>query len=131
MKKTVVIIDDSKFLVSMLQDFFQDVLQFDVLATGNNGIQAIELFRQYKPDLLTLDLTMPIKDGPTALGEIITEFPTARILIISALNGNSILECIKKGASGYIEKPLRFDDEDFRKEFSQTLEEVFIERVQK
>jgi two-component system chemotaxis response regulator CheY len=131
MKKSVVIVDDSKFLVTMLRDFFQDVMNFDVIATGNNGIHAVELYRKHKPDLLTLDLTMPIKDGQTALGEILGEFPAARILIISALNGSTILECIKQGARAYIEKPLRLDDEDFHNDFRQTLEEAFMERVRK
>ncbi|MDQ2999715.1 MAG: response regulator [Fibrobacterota bacterium] len=131
MKKSVVIVDDSKFLVTMLHDFFQDAMGFDVLATGNNGIHAVDLYRKYKPDLLTLDLTMPIKDGPTALVEILGEFPEARILIISALNGSSILECIKKGARAYIEKPLRMDDEEFQKDFRLTLEEAFADRIRK
>jgi DNA-binding NarL/FixJ family response regulator len=68
---------------------------------------------------------MPVKDGKEALADIIREFPAARVLIISALSGSTVLECIKMGAKGYIEKPLRFDDEEFRKDFTQTLEEAF------
>ncbi len=127
MKRRVVIVDDSKFLVGSLQDFFQGgkIGEYEVLATGFNGIQAVELYRRFRPDLMTLDITMPVKDGKTALGEILQEFPSARVIIISALAGSNVLECIKMGAKGYIEKPLLFEDEDFRKDFAQTLEEAF------
>ncbi|MEO7425468.1 MAG: response regulator [Fibrobacteria bacterium] len=125
MKKSVVIVDDSKFMVTMLQDFFQDVMGYEVLATGCNGIQAVDLYRKHKPDLMTLDLTMPIKDGQTALAEILAEHPAARIMVISALDGSSMLECVKIGAKAYIEKPLQLDDEDYRKDFQETLEEAF------
>lgn len=124
MKKSVVIVDDSKFIVRMLQDFFQNVMGYEVLATGCNGIQAVELYHKHRPDLLTLDLTMPIKDGRTALGEILGEHPEARIMVISALDDSSMLECIKMGAKAYMEKPLQLDDEEYRRDFQETLEEV-------
>lgn len=125
MRKTVVIVDDSIFIVRMLQDFFRNVMGYEVLATGCNGIQAVELYRKHKPDLLTLDLTMPVKDGQTALGEIIGEHPSARIMVISALDDSTMLECIKMGAKAYMEKPLQLDDEEYRKDFRETLEEAF------
>lgn len=129
MKRTVIIVDDSGFLVKKLQDFFQDSLDYDVLATGSNGMQAVELYREHKPDLITLDITMPIKDGKDALAEIMAEFPGARAMIISAVTGSTILSCIKLGAKGYVEKPLRFDDEDFQKDFRDTLAEVFAAKT--
>lgn len=129
MKRTVIIVDDSNFLVKKLQDFFQDTLGYDVVATGSNGMQAVELYREHKPDLITLDITMPIKDGKDALAEIMAEFPEAKAMIISAVTGSTVLACIKLGAKGYVEKPLRFDDEDFQKDFRETLEEVFAAKT--
>jgi two-component system, chemotaxis family, chemotaxis protein CheY len=127
MKRKVVIVDDSKFLLKALQDFFQEggIGEYEVVASGSNGVQAVELFRRHRPDLMTLDLTMPIKGGKEALSEILAEFPSACVLIISALSGSKVLECIKMGAKGYVEKPLRFEDEEFRKDFIQTLAEAF------
>lgn len=129
MKRKVVIIDDSKFLLGMLQDFFEGgkIGEYEVVATGSNGVQAVELYRRHKPDLLTLDVTMPVKDGKAALGEILLEFPSARVLMISALTGSNMLECVKMGAMGYIEKPLLFEDEEFCRDFKQTLEEAFAD----
>jgi two-component system, chemotaxis family, chemotaxis protein CheY len=125
MKKTVVIVDDSKFLLHMMQDYFQKVMDFEVVATGVNGMQGVELYRRFHPDLICLDLTMPIKDGQTALTEILAEFPSARVLIISAVGGPSILQCMKLGAKAYLEKPFRLEDEEFRKDFQTTLLEIF------
>ena len=125
MKKTVVIVDDSKFLLRLMQEYFQEVMDFEVVATGVNGVQGVDLYRRFQPDLICLDLTMPVKDGQTALTEILGEFPEARILIISAVGGPSILQCMNLGAKAYLEKPFRLEDEEFRKDFRQTLMEIF------
>ncbi len=125
MKRTVVIVDDSKFLLRVMQLYFEKTMDFEVVATGVNGVQAVELYRRFQPDLICLDLTMPIKDGEEALVEIITEFPLARVLIISALGGPSILRCMKLGAKAYLEKPFRLEDEEFQKDFKHTLLELF------
>lgn len=125
MKRTVVIVDDSKFLLRLMQEYFQEVMDFEVVATGVNGLQGVELYRRFQPDLICLDLTMPVKDGQTALSEILGEYPAARVLIISAVGGPSILQCMKLGAKAYLEKPFRLEDEEFRKDFRQTLLEIF------
>jgi len=85
----------------------------------------VELYRRFQPDLICLDLTMPIKDGHTALVEILAEYPGANVLIISAVGGPSILQCMKSGAKAYLEKPFQLEDEEFRKDFKLTLQEIF------
>lgn len=119
--RTVVIVEDSPFMADMLGAFFEDRLGFRVAATGINGIQAVELYARHRPDLLTIDLTMPVKDGKTALKEILAAHPEARILMITAQIGPQIAECLKLGAAGYVEKPLRLDDAGFVKEFSDAV----------
>jgi two-component system, chemotaxis family, chemotaxis protein CheY len=123
--RTVVIVDDSKFLIKQIIDFFQKQLGFEVLATGNDGNDAIELFRTHKPNLITLDITMPNKDGMEAMKEIIREFPDANIVMISAVRGNAMLECMSAGAKGYIEKPLKFSDAAFVQDFKDTINDTF------
>jgi hypothetical protein len=59
--------------------------------------------------------------------EIYTEFPKANILMISAVRGDAMLECMKMGAKGYIEKPLKFNDVEFVKDFQETVEEIFAQ----
>jgi two-component system chemotaxis response regulator CheY len=124
MARTVVVVDDSKFLIKQISEFFRSQLGFEVLAEGNDGEQAVQLYRQHKPELITLDITMPNKDGKTALEEILKEFPGARIMMISAVKGPAMLECISRGAKGYVEKPLKFSDPEFVNDFKAAVEEV-------
>ncbi|HMA65167.1 MAG TPA: response regulator, partial [Chitinispirillaceae bacterium] len=98
---------------------------FEVLGTGNDGNEAIDLYQKYKPDLITLDITMPNKDGIDAMKEIIKQFPEANILMISAVRGNAMLECMSAGAKGYVEKPLKFADTEFVSDFKETVNEIF------
>ena len=121
MQRTVVIVDDSTFMADLLGGFFKDKLGFRVLATGGNGVQAVALYRQHRPDLITMDLTMPVKDGKDALKEILAEFPAARVLMITSQLGPTIIECLKLGAAGYVEKPLQLDDPQFVEEFAATV----------
>lgn len=131
MQKTIVIIDDSKIMVRMLETFFSAKLGFKVLATGGNGEQAVSLYRQHKPDMITLDLTMPVKDGKTAMEEILAFDPDARVMIISSITGSEMVECIKHGARGYVEKPLVWEDEEFVKDFILSVQEVLVDKAGK
>ena len=124
MPRSVVIVDDSKFQTLQLGRFFSEAMGFRVLATGEDGEQAVELYRAHRPDLLTMDLTMPRLDGRGALEQIFAEFPTARALMISAVKGPLLLDCLALGAKGYMEKPLRFDKDDFVRDFRATVEEI-------
>lgn len=124
MSRSVVIIDDSKFQTLQLSRFFTDVMGFRVAATGEDGEQAVELYKAHQPDLLTMDLTMPRLDGRGALTRILLDFPGANILVISAVKGPLLLDCLTLGAKSYMEKPLRFDKEDFVRDFRSTVEEI-------
>ena len=125
MPKTVIIVDDSTFLSKQISEFFTSQLGFKVLEIGRDGNEAVELYRQHRPDLLTMDLTMPNKDGRAAIDEILVEFPEARILVISAVKGNTVLECLNRGAKGYVEKPLKFSDPIFVEDFKLSVDEAF------
>jgi two-component system chemotaxis response regulator CheY len=125
MEKTVVIIDDSRFLIAQIKVFFENNLNFSVVGTGEDGNEAVELYRKHRPDLITLDITMPNRNGEDALREIIEEFPDANVLMISALRGDAMLECMSAGAKGYIEKPLKFSDNGFITDFRETVQEIF------
>jgi two-component system, chemotaxis family, chemotaxis protein CheY len=125
MSKRIVIIDDSIFLIKQLTEFMELSMGYKVVADGSDGNQAVALYRQHKPDLITLDITMPNKDGVEALTEIIEEFPDANIMMISAIRGQEMTKCIKIGAKAYMEKPLLFNDEQFVRDFKASLAEVF------
>ena len=124
MARTVVIVDDSKFLIKQITEFFSEKLGFTVVAEGFDGEQAVQLYKKFKPDLITLDITMPNKDGKTALQEIIAEDSKARVIMISAIKGSDMLACLSMGAKGYVEKPLKFGDANFAADFTATVEEA-------
>lgn len=125
MSKRIVIVDDSIFLIKQLTAFFEVAMGYKVVATGSDGAQAVALYREHKPDLITLDITMPNKDGMEALTEIMEEFPDANVMMISAIRGQEMTKCIKVGAKAYMEKPLLFNDEQFVRDFKASLAEVF------
>lgn len=124
MSKKVVIVDDSGFLAKQIKEFFEKQMGYTVVAIGKDGNEAVSLYKEHKPDLMTMDLTMPNKDGKTAIAEILTEHPEARIVVVSAVKGNTMLECMKLGAKGYIEKPLKFAEAVFVDDFKKSIEEA-------
>lgn len=125
MSRKVVIVDDSQTLVRQLQAFLEDNLGYRVVATGSDGAEAVELYRRHRPDLMTLDITMPNKDGQAALEEILAEFPDARVMMISAIRGPEMAKCLVAGAKAYMEKPLLLGDARYVEDFKASLEEVF------
>jgi two-component system chemotaxis response regulator CheY len=80
----------------------------EVIGEASNGIEAVERFRELRPEVTTLDITMPEKDGLAALQEIIGLDPSARVIMCSALGQESkVLESIKIGAKDFIVKPFK------------------------
>jgi two-component system chemotaxis response regulator CheY len=124
MAKNVVIVDDSKYILDMLVKFFKETMQFNVVGTGTNGNEAIELYRKHKPDLMSLDITMPNKDGAEVIDEVIKEFPDAKILIVSAVRGESLIDCVQAGAADFVSKPLTFHNPAFIKHFVEIVNQI-------
>jgi two-component system chemotaxis response regulator CheY len=121
---TVVVVDDSSFLSREISEFLANQMDLDVVGVGRDGNDALDLYRQHRPDLITLDLTMPNKDGKSAIEEILVEFPDANILVISAVRGKMVLECLKMGIKGYVEKPLKLSNPMFIEEFKASIREA-------
>ncbi len=124
MSKRILIADDSGFLAKKMKEFFETKLNYEVLAIAKDGNEAVAAYKEHEPDLVTMDLTMPNKDGKTAIVEILEEFPDAKILVVSAVKGNTMLECMKIGAKGFVEKPLKFSEEVFVADFIESIEEA-------
>jgi len=118
---SIVIVDDSEYMIKALSKFVEEN-GHSVLATGSDGNEGFNLYRQYKPDLLILDLTMPNRHGRECLFDVLDWDDKANVLIVSAVkNEFTILECLERGAKGFVEKPLKFADPIFCAEFKETL----------
>ena len=103
----VLVVDDAAFMRKMVSDALSKA-GHEVIGEACNGAEAVESFRSLKPELTTLDITMPEKDGLQALGEIMTLDPTARVIMCSALGQESkVLESIKLGAREFVVKPFQ------------------------
>jgi two-component system chemotaxis response regulator CheY len=103
----VLVVDDAAFMRKMVSDALAKA-GHEVIGEACNGAEAVESFRALKPELTTLDITMPEKDGLQALGEIMTLDPTARVIMCSALGQESkVLESIKLGARDFVVKPFQ------------------------
>jgi two-component system chemotaxis response regulator CheY len=97
-----------------LKNFLEKELGHTVVAQGNDGNEAVALYRQHQPDFVTIDLTMPNKDGAEAIRDIIAEFPSARIIVCSAIkDAAKITETLESGARAFIKKPLQFNLPDY------------------
>ena len=105
----VLVVDDAAFMRKMVTDALTKG-GHEVVGEAGNGVEAIERYRDLKPDLMTLDITMPEKDGISALKEIIELDPTAKVVMCSALGQESkVLESIKLGAKDFVVKPFQPD----------------------
>ncbi|MEX2461129.1 MAG: response regulator [Paenibacillaceae bacterium] len=101
----VMIVDDAMFMRHMLRDIITDI-GFEVICEATNGLEAIQLYHELKPDILTMDITMPDMDGYTAVTEIIKLYPDARIIMCSAVGQQRmVLRAIMAGAKDFIVKP--------------------------
>lgn len=127
MSKRVVIVDDSKFIVRQLMKFYREEMEYEVVATGSSGQDAVDLYRNFKPDLLSLDIVMAEMTGLEAVRTIMEEFPDAVIMMVSAVRTGEMLDCITAGARGYVEKPLQFNSAEYVEDFKETLAEIFDE----
>lgn len=104
----ILIVDDAKFMRMTLSNILIKA-DHEVVGEAENGIMAIELFHKEKPDLVTLDITMPEKNGIEALKEIKQQYPDAKIIMCSAMGQQKmVVEAIEAGAKDFIVKP--FDE---------------------
>jgi two-component system chemotaxis response regulator CheY len=101
----VLVVDDAAFMRKMVSDALAKA-GHEVVGEACNGAEAVASYQALRPELTTLDITMPEKDGLTALGEIMALDPGARVIMCSALGQESkVLESIKLGARDFVVKP--------------------------
>ena len=103
----VMIVDDALFMRNILKDICVRA-GFEVVAEADNGETALEMYREHRPDLVTMDIVMPKRSGIEALQDIMAEDPEARVVMVSALGQDSlVLEAVESGARDFIVKPFK------------------------
>jgi two-component system chemotaxis response regulator CheY len=110
MPKKVLIVDDAVFMRNMIRDIFTSS-GFQVVGEAANGLEAVEKYRELRPDLTTMDIVMPFKSGIEATREIVKIDPRAVVIMCSALGQEAlVMEAIEAGASDFIVKPFKSED---------------------
>jgi two-component system chemotaxis response regulator CheY len=103
----ILIADDAAFMRMMLKDILTKG-GYVVAGEAVNGQEAIDKFQELKPDLVTMDITMPQKNGIAALEEIIEINPSAKVVMCSAMGQQAmVIKSIQSGAKDFIVKPFR------------------------
>ncbi len=109
MSKRVLIVDDAAFMRIKLKDILEKN-GYEVVAEAQNGNEAVEKYKEVNPDVVTMDITMPEKDGVEALKEIKAFDKDAIVLMCSAMGQQTmVMDAIRAGAMDFIVKP--FDTE--------------------
>lgn len=101
----IVIVDDDKLVALSLKTILEASKEVEVLAMGQNGIEAMELYDQYLPEVLLMDIRMETMTGIEAANHIITKYPTAKVLFLTTFSDNDyIYQALNIGAKGYLLK---------------------------
>lgn len=101
------IVDDSNIIRNRIERSFENSdIDLEVVAVASDGLEALQKFDEYEPELITMDLTMPHMDGLECIQRIIAENPNVSILVVSALSDKiTALKALQYGARGFICKP--------------------------
>ena len=119
-KKGVLIVDDANYVRNRLKKIVEKIEFADVIGEASNGEDAVSLYKDLKPDLVTMDLVMPNYDGLQAIDAIMKFDKNAKIVVVSAMGQElSVADAMEKGAKEYIKKP--FKDDEVSKIFEQIL----------
>jgi two-component system chemotaxis response regulator CheY len=102
----VLIADDSEFMRNLLREILEE--DHEIVGEVENGVEAVETFKEEEPDLVMMDIVMPIRDGIEATDEIKNEYPGSNVIMCTSVGQEEKMkEAVKAGADGYITKPFQ------------------------
>jgi two-component system chemotaxis response regulator CheY len=105
----ILIVDDAPIIRLMLKDILV-ANGYEVVGEGGDGNEGVQKYKDFKPDVVTMDITMPEKDGIQAMTEILEMDEEAKVIVITAIDQReALMEAIRAGATDYIIKPFETD----------------------
>lgn len=103
----ILIVDDAAFMRMMIKDILTKN-GYEVVGEAENGLAAVEMYEQHKPDLVIMDITMPEMDGIEAVKKIMEDDPSAKIIMCSAMGQQAmVIDAIQAGAKDFVVKPFQ------------------------
>ena len=109
MKRRILVADDASFMRQMIREIIE-MEDYEVVAEAIDGVQAMELYQEHRPDLVTMDIVMPKRSGLDALKGILELDADARVVMCSALGQETlVMEALQAGAKDFIVKPFKPD----------------------
>ena len=110
-KIRIAVVDDQAVVRQGFVSLINTVADMEVIAEATNGQQAVELYREHRPDVMLIDLRMPVLSGVDAISAIRKEFPGARMIVLTTYDGDEdIYRSLQAGAQGYLLKDVFFED---------------------
>ena len=120
----LLIVDDSNVIRSRIERIYEGDTNVVIAGKASNGHEAVDFVKQERPDIVTMDLTMPEMDGIACITQIMEVDKTIKILVVSALSDKATgIEALSKGARGFLCKP--FTDIELR----QALEKLDLSKA--
>ena len=105
----VLIVDDAAFMRMMIKDILEKN-DFEIIGEASNGVMAVDMYKKEKPDVVTMDITMPDMDGIEAVKQIKAFDPDAKVIMCPAMGQQSmVMDAIRAGAKDFIVKPFQAD----------------------
>lgn len=118
----LMIVDDSMVIREKIAHILEHE-DYEIVGTAQNGLEAVEQYKQFKPDVMTLDITMPLMDGLETIQAIMGIDDSVRILVISALADKAtLINAMKHGAYGFLCKP--FGDIELAEALEELVEDL-------
>lgn len=109
MGNRVLVVDDAAFMRMMIKDILKKG-GYEVIGEAEDGVKAVEKYKELQPDLVTMDITMPEMDGITAVKEIKKIDTNAQIIMCSAMGQQAmVIDAIQAGAKDFVVKPFQPD----------------------
>lgn len=120
----ILVVDDSPIITRKLT-MMLDLLGYRVVKTAGTGTEAISAYKACKPDVVTMDITMPDMDGIEATTRIMAEFPEAKIIMVTSHGQEKmVIDALKAGAKGYVIKP--FDGQKLNEAIQKACKRVVL-----
>ncbi|MBE0467730.1 MAG: response regulator [Candidatus Desulforudis sp.] len=121
MAKRILVVDDAAFMRMMIKNILTKY-GYEVVGEAENGTVAVQMFKELKPDLVTMDITMPEMDGIQCVKAILAQQPEANIVMVSAMGQQAmVMDAIQAGAKDFIVKPFQ------QERILQAIERVLIQ----